>query len=54
MQFRQKMYRINLVYHNETYNIEFCKYLSMFNINEDIWEKHAFLVRDFYTFWRAI
>ena len=26
----------------------------MININEDIWEKHAFLVRDFFTFWKAM
>ena len=26
----------------------------MFNINEVIWEKHAFLVRDFFTFWKVI
>ena len=26
----------------------------MININEDIWEKHAFSVRDFFTFWRTI
>ena len=50
MPFRQKMYRIRLVYHNYTYNIVFYDYLSMFNNNEDIWEKHAFLVRNFSLF----
>ena len=52
MQFRQKLYRIGLVYLNQTYNIEFYDHIRMININEDIWKKHAFLVRDFFTFWR--
>ena len=54
MPFRQKMYRIRLVYLNKTYNIVDYDHLSMFNNNEDIWEKHEFFVRNFFTFWRAI
>ena len=26
----------------------------MININEDKWEKHAFWVRNFFTFWKAL
>ena len=50
MQFREKMYRNKHMYQIWEYNIVFYDDLAMININEDIWEKHAFLVRDFFTF----
>ena len=54
MQFRQKLYRTRFVYQIKTYNIVFYDHIRVININQDIWKKHAFLVRDFVNFWRAI
>ena len=51
--FRQKLYRNELMYQNETHNIVFNNYFSRININEDIWEKHDFCPY-FFTVWRAI
>ena len=50
MPFRQKMYRIRLVYLDKTYNIVFYDHLFIFNINEDICEKHVFYMPIFNHF----
>ena len=45
VQFREKLYRIELMYYTQTYNIVFYNFFSTININEDIWKKQDFFTK---------